>query len=223
MHPLSFFFFFLMIRRPPRSTLFPYTTLFRSLSEILWLFSAAIDACVDVIGDLEAPSNGVLNFPLDQREILPDVMGIQVVIVDLGRDFTDDRGDGASLISLYLHTLYTFAGNKQEGEAPVRRLRGFAVLFLEELIVGTEHTVLTVASQDRKHVACELVFCHNDHRARGIGLIKEWQQFCHEGTEFQCLDIFYLTLAVVFLVPSKGNPRALGLIIHFLLGVAPFR
>src|SRR2546429_8054315 len=30
--PLLFlFFFFLMIRRPPRSTLFPYTTLFRSL------------------------------------------------------------------------------------------------------------------------------------------------------------------------------------------------
>src|SRR3712207_7294136 len=27
----AFFFFFLMIRRPPRSTLFPYTTLFRSL------------------------------------------------------------------------------------------------------------------------------------------------------------------------------------------------
>src|SRR5258705_9255850 len=26
----SFFIFFLMIRRPPRSTLFPYTTLFRS-------------------------------------------------------------------------------------------------------------------------------------------------------------------------------------------------
>src|SRR6266550_6863345 len=32
LHKLSvydFFFFFLMIRRPPRSTLFPYTTLFR--------------------------------------------------------------------------------------------------------------------------------------------------------------------------------------------------
>src|SRR2546429_5474996 len=28
--PRSLFFFFLMIRRPPRSTLFPYTTLFRS-------------------------------------------------------------------------------------------------------------------------------------------------------------------------------------------------
>src|SRR2546426_9695702 len=29
---LYHFFFFLMIRRPPRSTLFPYTTLFRSIS-----------------------------------------------------------------------------------------------------------------------------------------------------------------------------------------------
>src|SRR2546430_14298546 len=29
-HSHAFIFFFLMIRRPPRSTLFPYTTLFRS-------------------------------------------------------------------------------------------------------------------------------------------------------------------------------------------------
>src|SRR5258707_9814382 len=33
--PRYFCFFFLMIRRPPRSTLFPYTTLFRSLETIL--------------------------------------------------------------------------------------------------------------------------------------------------------------------------------------------
>src|SRR5256885_9917161 len=32
---LFLLFFFLMIRRPPRSTLFPYTTLFRSLSDDL--------------------------------------------------------------------------------------------------------------------------------------------------------------------------------------------
>src|SRR2546430_17273952 len=31
--PDNVFFFFLMIRRPPRSTLFPYTTLFRSRRE----------------------------------------------------------------------------------------------------------------------------------------------------------------------------------------------
>src|SRR6266536_3694636 len=32
---LHLFFFFLMIRRPPRSTLFPYTTLFRSAAAVL--------------------------------------------------------------------------------------------------------------------------------------------------------------------------------------------
>src|SRR2546430_12669014 len=35
LHLLSSFFFFLMIRRPPRSTLFPYTTLFRSSVNLL--------------------------------------------------------------------------------------------------------------------------------------------------------------------------------------------
>src|SRR3712207_7362096 len=29
--------FFLMIRRPPRSTLFPYTTLFRSVCDTVWI------------------------------------------------------------------------------------------------------------------------------------------------------------------------------------------
>src|SRR5258708_21850673 len=35
------FFFFLMIRRPPRSTLFPYTTLFRS-DELLQLLAGDV-------------------------------------------------------------------------------------------------------------------------------------------------------------------------------------
>src|SRR3712207_8429419 len=33
---LVLYFFFLMIRRPPRSTLFPYTTLFRSWQAAWW-------------------------------------------------------------------------------------------------------------------------------------------------------------------------------------------
>src|SRR2546430_8244018 len=42
---LRCYFFFLMIRRPPRSTLFPYTTLFRSL---IWIQRGvcALDALV---------------------------------------------------------------------------------------------------------------------------------------------------------------------------------
>src|SRR6266849_8426238 len=35
------FFFFLMIRRPPRSTLFPYTTLFRSFAGLGQSYGAA--------------------------------------------------------------------------------------------------------------------------------------------------------------------------------------
>src|SRR3712207_7458577 len=36
------FFFFLMIRRPPRSTLFPYTTLFRSSSDAAFQAAAKL-------------------------------------------------------------------------------------------------------------------------------------------------------------------------------------
>src|SRR5688572_33057969 len=36
-------FFFLMIRRPPRSTLFPYTTLFRS--DVAWQPAEIMSAC----------------------------------------------------------------------------------------------------------------------------------------------------------------------------------
>src|SRR3712207_7157709 len=39
------FLFFLMIRRPPRSTLFPYTTLFRSPYE------KAVVLCMDGVGE----------------------------------------------------------------------------------------------------------------------------------------------------------------------------
>src|SRR5690242_21194602 len=50
------YFFFLMIRRPPRSTLFPYTTLFRSKTPeriaMQWLLSVAgyLLSVVDVAG-----------------------------------------------------------------------------------------------------------------------------------------------------------------------------
>src|SRR6516165_1740827 len=46
----SYFFFFLMLRRPPRSTLFPYTTLFRSALDSL---NPSFSSCrLDVEPDL---------------------------------------------------------------------------------------------------------------------------------------------------------------------------
>src|SRR5260370_38091200 len=51
---LALFFFFLMIRRPPRSTLFPYTTLFRS--EVAPPFVA--------VGDLAGHPKGRAQHPI---------------------------------------------------------------------------------------------------------------------------------------------------------------
>src|SRR2546430_15401180 len=47
--PVSFIFFFLMIRRPPRSTLFPYTTLFRSTDATV--FCAVEGRGISTIGE----------------------------------------------------------------------------------------------------------------------------------------------------------------------------
>src|SRR5947207_6357723 len=71
------FFFFLMIRRPPRSTLFPYTTLFRSLVNSGIYASVVIHMRVgrpqphaqllprhDFAGLLEEREKGLVDLPL---------------------------------------------------------------------------------------------------------------------------------------------------------------
>src|SRR3989441_13125214 len=48
-----------MIRRPPRSTIFPYTTLFRSGAEQLTLIvyvAARVDVVVEIVTGVEAPA-----------------------------------------------------------------------------------------------------------------------------------------------------------------------
>src|SRR3712207_6976960 len=53
-------FFFLMIRRPPRSTLFPYTTLFRSqrvrAAQLAGSALGAVDVVGSHVGDVELPA-----------------------------------------------------------------------------------------------------------------------------------------------------------------------
>src|SRR5690242_20968519 len=46
-------FFFLMIRRPPRSTLFPYTTLFRSVGFDSQIRLGKIDDAIKIRGQIE--------------------------------------------------------------------------------------------------------------------------------------------------------------------------
>src|SRR5260370_28609137 len=74
------YFFFLMIRRPPRSTLFPYTTLFRSLfsqaaigGQNLWLQGGARPA-----EQAAMTSNGSLN--KTAAAALPPVAGTPIFL-----------------------------------------------------------------------------------------------------------------------------------------------
>src|SRR5438034_2560930 len=62
MSRLSFFFFFLMIRRQPRSTLFPYTTLFRSGVNSRQWFEASARSMHDNSSIIEyATPNGLVH------------------------------------------------------------------------------------------------------------------------------------------------------------------
>src|SRR2546430_17061193 len=93
----SCFFFFLMIRRPPRSTLFPYTTLFRSSQarECLPLFlkfylpsvnklyiKTVLRPCASVLAirseehtsELQSQSNLVCRLLLEKKKVLRRIL-----------------------------------------------------------------------------------------------------------------------------------------------------
>src|SRR3712207_7450480 len=73
-------FFFLMIRRPPRSTLFPYTTLFRS---------EPLEGLAHV-GEPVERAAGLL----DLAQLADDVAQRGVELADLDEDVANDRDDG---------------------------------------------------------------------------------------------------------------------------------
>src|SRR2546422_10237738 len=63
-------FFFLMIRRPPRSTLFPYTTLFRSWRRLQQSFGAAETGLNEVVRCWDPQQiNRIRQYPLDSIRV----------------------------------------------------------------------------------------------------------------------------------------------------------
>src|SRR5256885_13059798 len=70
-------FFFLMIRRPPRSTLFPYTTLFRSTPSPAAMPTAAISSLrrtprhrsEEHTSELQSPCNLVCRLLLEKKKM----------------------------------------------------------------------------------------------------------------------------------------------------------
>src|SRR2546430_8465965 len=73
-------FFFLMIRRPPRSTLFPYTTLFRSLQE----------ACCDLEPTVTFDGTNYLVAYRDPRGVAPP-SGSNFASISAARDRKSTR------------------------------------------------------------------------------------------------------------------------------------
>src|SRR5205807_3996534 len=67
-------FFFLIIRRPPRSTLFPYTTLFRSSPWARWMTSVRSwrgvmpDRSEEHTSELQSPCNLVCRLLLEKKK-----------------------------------------------------------------------------------------------------------------------------------------------------------
>src|SRR2546430_12033028 len=82
-------FFFLMIRRPPRSTLFPYTTLFRSLTMFL-------------AHDDQRPFFGGTYFPKEARFGLPAFKDILLRVAEYYRDHAADlRSQNDALMAAF--------------------------------------------------------------------------------------------------------------------------
>src|SRR3712207_7191530 len=74
-------FFFLMIRRPPRSTLFPYTTLFRSSR------ADTFKVLFDYLDDAYVAGNNYYNIPLNEA------------FVRLGVEYTEYLADGGEALT----------------------------------------------------------------------------------------------------------------------------
>src|SRR5258705_3212118 len=69
-------FFFLMIRRPPRSTLFPYTTLFRSLSWRLFMPQIAVSHSLPLPRGCHVASGRHFFLPSSDRFVASPTAGI---------------------------------------------------------------------------------------------------------------------------------------------------
>src|SRR5256885_16755123 len=93
---MYFFLFFLMIRRPPRSTLFPYTTLFRSHGTRRESDLAALDGVA--VGELQLDPLALDGIAILDRHLrmlgreVPQLRAGLARVVELARQFRDQGG-----------------------------------------------------------------------------------------------------------------------------------
>src|SRR2546427_10698224 len=106
---IIFCFFFLMIRRPPRSTLFPYTTLFRSANTVLYSLSSSGQAArnywlnpqngVTYLLAVQTPQNQIDS--VDALQSTPVVVNGQAAPQLLSNLATIQRGTTSTVVNHY--------------------------------------------------------------------------------------------------------------------------
>src|SRR2546427_10371640 len=74
---LDLLFFFLMIRRPPRSTLFPYTTLFRSIADGRREPALYDSIGLHLVGRVVLRGHGVMQEPKQRVSQLESRFGVE--------------------------------------------------------------------------------------------------------------------------------------------------
>src|SRR2546426_9612880 len=145
-----FLFFFLMIRRPPRSTLFPYTTLFRSV---------AVDRELGdfLVGEASSNRQGVASLAfIPQALEAPAVPGLDV---DDGRELVDRALEVGDLAERELQRIRGVVAGEHhavavEDEPAVGRIRydrNAVVLGLGVVVLVLDHLKVEKApEQDRE-------------------------------------------------------------------------
>src|SRR6476661_9157456 len=99
-----FSFFFLMIRRPPRSTLFPYTTLFRSAR----LAERTIELTASAYPELNAARDAVLGVLTREEEQFRRTLRTGLTMLDTTLADLPAAGTVPGAIAFKLHDTYGF-------------------------------------------------------------------------------------------------------------------
>src|SRR5256885_8419290 len=137
------FFFFLMIRRPPRSTLFPYTTLFRSYNATRRLVLQGADGVVFVadsqarqldenLESLQNLQSNLLEHGVDIRT-MPLVM--QYNKQDLPRELILSSADLDD--ALNFRGVQSFSADALHGVGVFETLKGVSEMVLKRLAAGS--------------------------------------------------------------------------------------
>src|SRR3712207_7704751 len=99
-----------MIRRPPRSTLFPYTTLFRSSSEEIVIGPEQLDRCAVDPSQLAAPN------PLVEQSQIPSVRVGELAKIAVDRKSTRLNSSHANI------SYAVFCLKKKKNRSSITRL-----------------------------------------------------------------------------------------------------